>query len=180
MKVAPRVVTQPSPMPEAAKAKAAKSTTAPAGQASLDEATARASVERFFTAFSTHDMKGLEAAYAPNAEFKDDMFDLSKRSSILKMWSGAPPFASFKSEILEVKGNEVHSKWVVDYELFGNKIHNEIDSHMTLDSQGRITSQREDWDEQRWMSQALPVVPKFLQPVAYFFMRPILSMKMGG
>ncbi|MBL8951039.1 MAG: nuclear transport factor 2 family protein [Myxococcaceae bacterium] len=182
MKVAPRVAAQPPPPAEAAPVRAAvtKPAATPTGAATLDEATARASVEKFFAAFAAHDLKGLDAAYAPNAKFKDDMFDLEKKSSILKMWKGAPPFESFKSEIISVKGNEVHAKWVVDYEMFGNKIHNEIDSRLTLDDQGRITSQREDWDERRWMSQALPVVPKFLQPVAYFFMRPLLNMQMGG
>ncbi len=182
MKVTPRVAAQPTPSSDAERARpaVARPAAAPAGAAPLDEATARASVEKFFAAFAAHDLKGLEAGYAPNAQFKDDMFTLTKRSSILKMWEGAPPFKAFKSEILEVKGNEVHARWVVDYEMFGNPIHNEIDSRLTLDNQGRITSQREDWDERKWMSQALPAVPRFLQPVAYFFMRPLLSMKMGG
>ncbi len=173
-----RVVSTPQPR-EPAPARSAQPAE-PASPAVLDEATARASVERFFAAFAAHDLKGLEAAYRPDAKFKDDMFDLTRRSSILKMWEGAPPFKSFKSEILAVNGNEVHARWVVEYEMFGNPIHNEIDSRLTLDSQGRIASQREDWDERRWMSQALPAIPRFLQPVAYFFMRPILNMKMGG
>ena len=58
--------------------------------------------ERFFAAFQAHDLKGLEAAYHPDAKFKDDMFDLTRRSSILKMWEGAPPFKGFKAEILGV------------------------------------------------------------------------------
>lgn len=173
-----RVVSTPQTR-DAALARATQATT-PTPAPVLDEATARASVERFFAAFAAHDMKGLEAAYRPDAKFKDDMFNLTRRSSILKMWEGAPPFKSFKSEILGVNGNEVHARWVVDYEMFGNEIHNEIDSRLTLDSQGRIASQREDWDERKWMSQALPAIPRFLQPVAYFFMRPILNMKMGG
>jgi len=178
MRVQPgRAVITPQPA-DAGQVRAPAAKVTPPAQ--LDEAAARAAVEKFFAAFAAHDLKGLEAAYAPNATFKDDMFDLSKRSSILKMWAGAPPFESFEAEILGVNGNEVHARWVVDYEMFGNPIHNEIDSRITLDAQGRIVSQREDWDERRWMSQALPAVPRFLQPVAYFFMRPLLSMKMGG
>lgn len=145
-----------------------------------EEARSRAAADAFFKAFASHDMKGLEAAYAPNVKFNDDMFTLTRRESVLKMWSGAPPFKSFDAEILDVKGNEVTARWTVDYEMFGNKIHNVIDSKLTFDDQGRITSQQENWDERKWMSQALPLIPKFLQPAAYFVMRPLLSWRMGG
>lgn len=182
MKVQPRIAPAPSKTPDAAPVKAAalKPATKPAAPAPLDEATARSKVEAFFKAFENHDRQGLEAAYAPNAKFHDDMFTLTKRSSILEMWKGAPPFKTFKAEILDVKGNEVHAKWVAEYKIFGRDVHNEIDSHLTLDGEGRITSQQEDWDEKKWMSQALPVIPRFLQGAAYFVMRPLLSMKMGG
>lgn len=145
-----------------------------------DETRARAAVGAFFKAFEAHDKQALEAAYAPNVRFHDDMFTLSKRDSVMKMWGGAPPFKKFDAEILEVKGNEVHARWTVDYEMFGNPIHNVIDSKLTLDDQGRIVSQQEHWDPEKWMSQALPVIPKFLQGAAYFVMRPLLSWRMGG
>ena len=151
-----------------------------AASTAATEARNRAAVERFFKAFATKDLKGLEAAYAPDVKFKDDMFTLSKRSSVMKMWEGAPPFKTFQSEILEVKGNEVRARWTVDYEMFGKPVHNVIESRLTLDDQGRITSQQEDWDERKWMKQALPLIPRFLQPVAYAVMRPLLSWQMGG
>jgi hypothetical protein len=144
------------------------------------EARTRAAAEAFFKAFGSKDLKSLEAAYAPDVKFKDDMFTLSKRSSVMKMWEGAPPFKTFDAQILDVKGNEVTARWTVDYEMFGNKIHNVIESKLTFDAQGRVTSQREDWDETKWMKQALPFIPKFLQGAAYAVMRPILSSRMGG
>ena len=140
----------------------------------------KAQAAKFFEAFKTHDMKTLEAMYRPDATFKDDMFDLSSRESILKMWGTAPPFAKFDVQYLETKPGEVKSRWTVDYEMFGNKIHNVVDSTMKFDADGKVSSQREHWDEQKWMSQALPAIPKWTQGIAYHFMRPILSWQMGG
>lgn len=154
--------------------------TNPAKETAATEARTRAAADTFFKAFGSKDLKGLEAAYAPNVQFKDDMFTLSKRESVMKMWSGAPKFETFNAEVLDVKGNEVTARWTVDYEMFGNKIHNVIESKLTFDDQGRITSQKENWDETKWMKQALPFIPKFLQPAAYFVMRPLLSWQMGG
>ncbi|MFT3711692.1 MAG: nuclear transport factor 2 family protein [Archangium sp.] len=144
------------------------------------EAKTRAAAEGFFKAFGSHDLKTLDASYAPNAKFHDDMFTLTKKDSVMKMWTSAPPFKKFDAEIIDVKGNEVHARWTCDYEMFGNKVHNVIDSKLTFDDQGRITSQQEHWDTQKWMSQALPIVPRFLQGAAYFVMRPLLSWQMGG
>lgn len=154
--------------------------TAPAAGPTETEQRNQAAAEAFFAAFGRGDHATLERHYAPNAHFKDDMFTLTKRSSIMKMWSGAPPFASFKSEILDVKGDQVKARWVVDYTMFGNKIHNEIESTLTFDAQGKIVSQDEHWDRSKWMSQALPFIPRFLQGAAYAVMRPLLTMQMGG
>jgi hypothetical protein len=159
---------------------AAKTEGVGATSTAATEARTRAAAEAFFKAFGSKDLKTLEGAYAPDVKFKDDMFTLSKRSSVMKMWEGAPPFKTFDAQILDVKGNEVTARWTVDYEMFGNKIHNVVESKLTFDAQGRITSQREDWNEQKWMKQALPFIPKFLQGAAYAVMRPILSARMGG
>src|SRR5262245_50415288 len=67
----------------------------------------KAQAAKYFDAFKNHDMKALESLYRPDATFKDDMFDLSSRESILKMWSKAPPFAKFDVEYLETKPGEV-------------------------------------------------------------------------
>lgn len=139
-------------------------------------AASRAVVERYFEAFGKRDQATLTQLYAPNATFKDDMFDLKNGASILQMWKSAPPFKTFKSEITEVSGNTVKAKWVVDYEMFGKPVHNEITSVITVGADGRITSQREDWDESKWMSQALPWIPKWAQGAAYMVMRPALNL----
>jgi hypothetical protein len=155
-------------------------TSAPGASPAAVEAKTRAAADAFFKAFGAHDLETVASSYAPNAQFHDDMFTLTRKDSVMKMWTSAPPFKTFDAEILEVKGNEVHARWTCDYEMFGNKIHNVIDSRITFDDQGRITSQLEHWDTQKWMSQALPIVPKFLQGAAYFVMRPLLSWQMGG
>lgn len=173
----------PPAAPEAVAEKqgwAARPVTASATPSGATEARNRALAEQYFEAFGRRDGKALEALYRPDATFKDDMFDLSKRSSILNMWAKAPPFATFTSEIVSAEGNQVKARWVVDYEMFGNKVHNEIESTITFDAQGKISAQHERWDRTKWMSQALPLVPRWAQPVAYFLMRPLLSASMGG
>jgi hypothetical protein len=162
--------------PPAAPAKAAAVVAKPV----LSANETRAKAEQFFAAFGKKDLKALEAMYRPDAKFHDDMFDLSSRDSIMKMWGSAPPFETFRAEVKSVTPGEVRAKWVVDYEMFGNKVHNEIESVIRFDAQGRIVEQREDWDESKWMKQALPAVPRWAQGIAYHFMRPILSWKMGG
>ncbi len=158
----------------------AKASGAGAVSGGAQEAKTRAAAEAFFKAFGQKDLKALEAAYAPDVKFKDDMFTLSKRESVMKMWTGAPPFKTFDAEVLEVKGNTVKARWTCEYEMFGKPVRNEIESTLTFDAQGRITSQQEHWDTQKWMSQALPVVPKWAQGAVYAVLRPFMSWKMGG
>lgn len=188
-----RVVTTPQPSvsaattPEAPSAVAAQGWVAKSGKAAPTASTASATetrnlaaAEKFFEAFGRHDLPALEGLYRPDAKFKDDMFSLSKRSSIMGMWKGAPPFATFKAEVLEAKGDQVKAKWVCDYVMFGNKVHNEIESTLTFDGSGKVASQTEHWDKTKWMLQALPMVPKFLHGVAYALMGPLLSARLGG
>ena len=188
-----RVVTTPQPAVSAATTSEAPAPVATQGwvaktgkaaptafAATATETRNAATAEQFFAAFGRGDHAALEQHYRPDAKFKDDMFTLSKRSSIMGMWKGAPPFATFKAEVLEVKGDQVKAKWVCDYEMFGNKVHNEIESTLTFDAQGKIVSQNEHWDRTKWMSQALPMIPKFLQSAAYAVMGPVLSMNLGG
>ena len=176
MRVAPALSPRFTPLSLAAPAVVSK----PVSRPSLDVEQTRGAAVKFFDAFKAHDLETLKSMYRPDATFKDDMFDLSSRESIMKMWSGAPPFAKFDVQFLETKSGEVKTRWTADYEMFGNKVHNVIDSTMRFDASGRVVSQREHWDEQKWMSQALPAIPKWAQGIAYHFMRPILSWQMGG
>ncbi len=178
------------PAPAAAEAPAAaaavgwtaKKVAAPTAAAAPSEVETRtrAAAEKYFEAFGKRDGAALKTLYRPDATFKDDMFTLSKGESITNMWKKAPPFATFKAEIISVKGNEVHAKWKVDYEMFGNKVHNEIDSVIKFDANGKISEQTESWDRAKWMKQALPMVPRWAQGLAYALMRPLLSASVGG
>ncbi|MDX2009631.1 MAG: nuclear transport factor 2 family protein [Myxococcaceae bacterium] len=146
------------------------------------EARNRATAERFFEAFGRRELSTVEGLYRPDATFKDDMFTLSKggRSSIMQMWRGAPPFEVFHAEVTEASGNTVRAKWVAEYEMFGRPIRNEIDSTLTFDESGAIRSQVESWDRQKWMSQALPFVPRWAQGAVYAVLSPLLSWRLGG
>ncbi|MBM4779625.1 MAG: nuclear transport factor 2 family protein [Archangiaceae bacterium] len=161
-------------------AKGGKAAPVTAPGANATETRNKATAEQFFAAFGKRDLSTVEQHYRPDAKFKDDMFTLTKRSSIMKMWNGSPPFKTFKAEVLEAKGDTVKAKWTCDYVMFGKQVHNEIESTLTFDAQGKIVSQNEHWDRTKWMSQALPMIPKFLQGAAYAVMGPLLSMNLGG
>jgi hypothetical protein len=140
----------------------------------------RAAAEGFFKALGSRDLSTLEHAYQPGAAFRDDMFDLTRRSSILKMWAGAPPFTSFSAEVIEARGDQVRARWTCEYVMFGRPVRNEIESTLTFAPDGTIASQHEHWDRTKWMTQALPVIPRFLQGPAYAVMGRLLSWKLGG
>ncbi|GEM_PF-2596322 len=140
----------------------------------------RAVAENYFKAFEARDTEALKTFYRPDSTFHDDMFTLSKGESIVNMWKKAPPFATFKSEIVSATGDEVKAKWTVDYEMFGNKVHNEIESTMKIDGEGKIRDQQEHWDPKKWMKQALPLIPSWAQGLAYMVMRPLVSASVGG
>ena len=172
-----KVARPPPTFPAAAVASPVKAQPASPVDTSAVETKSKAVVLQYFEAFKNGDVAAMKKLYAPGATFKDNMFDLPNRDSILKMWGKAPPFESYKLEVLGVKGNEVHTRWTVDYKMFGHKVHNVVDSRIAVNADGQIASQRESWDQSKWLSQALPVIPKWGQGLAMMVMRPLVNMR---
>jgi ketosteroid isomerase-like protein len=117
--------------------------------------------DEFFSAFQKKDLAGFEKVYAPNATFKDPIYDLKDRGEVLKMWKSL--FAAGKDlkvtyEILETNGDKAKVAWKADYKVFGRKVHNEAVSELTVKN-GQIVEQKDSWSWSKWAKQALPLGP---------------------
>jgi hypothetical protein len=132
-------------------------------------------VTQYYAAMNAKDFGALEKLYAPNAMFRDNVFRFDSREGIIGMWKKLPKDATVKHEVLRVDGGDVTTKISWDYTLFGKKIHNEEEAHLTI-RDGRITAQREQFDFGKWGHQAFPILPEKLLDFAEPVMAPILRM----
>ena len=145
--------------PPASEGWAAKSVSAV--KPSAPTADARQVADQFFSAFQKKDIATFEKVYAPNATFKDPIYDLKNRGETLGMWKSL--FAAGKDlkvtyEILEANGDKAKVAWKADYKVFGRKVHNEAVSELTIKN-GQIVQQQDSWSWSKWARQALPLGP---------------------
>ena len=136
------------------KASAPVAAAAPA-QTSAQVATA------FYEAFQKKDVAAFEKLYAPEATFKDPIYDLKNRGQTLKMWTSlfkAGKDLKLEFKVLDSGPEGAKVKWTADYKVFGRPVHNESITDMTI-KDGKITQQKDDWSWSKWARQALPLGP---------------------
>jgi ketosteroid isomerase-like protein len=122
-------------------------------------------IAAFYNAFRELDAKAMTAAYAPDARFRDPVFDLHGRDEIGAMWS-------MLCEAVEAQGRDVwrldvsaiagdasraHARWEPRYRFSatGRTVHNVIDAEFGFDDYGLIVAHRDQFDFWRWSRQAL-------------------------
>jgi ketosteroid isomerase-like protein len=174
----PRPVQVPSSTPAtpAAKPAASTATTAPAAVAApVDGFTASAAqaaaavgpatptptevATAFYSAFAKQDLGAMGAQYAPGATFKDPIFQLSGKDSVMGMWKGlfgAGKDLKVNFQVLSSTGSTVKVAWQADYKLNGRAVHNESATTLQV-SGGKITGQQDDWSWSKWAKQAFPL-----------------------
>ncbi len=132
---------------------------APAETEQCNPPTALQVAKTYFDAFTgTPDSrKTLAALYSPQAHFSDNMFKFANRDGILRMWKSVSPDFKASYTVVGVNGNDVHVTWQADYTLLGHKIHNDVDSHLTVVN-GQIVNQVENWDFIAWAKQEFPLL----------------------
>ena len=157
---------------EPARAPAKATQAAPVAEKSLSPEQV---VTQYYAAMNARDFGALEKLYAPNAIFKDNVFHFDNREGIIGMWKKLPEDATVKHELLRVDGGDATTKIAWDYTLFGKKVHNEEEVHLTV-RDGRITAQREKFDFGKWGHQAFPFLPEKLLDFAEPVMAPLLRM----
>lgn len=122
-------------------------------------------VTSFYEAFVKQDMKALEPHYAKDVKFRDEIFRFDDRDGTMGMWSRIlrDPKTKLSFELKSVEGDVVTGHWKADYEVFGRKVHNEIDTRMVV-KDGKIVEHRDSFDWDKWAKQALPAGGLFTIP----------------
>lgn len=139
---------------------------APLSSAS-DAAAASKVATDFFAAFSRRDAAAMEQAYDPKVRFRDPLFGtLRGRPRVMEMWNTIIPAAN--AQTFEIKPSqrgapvrnpdgsyEVRMHWDASYDLGKRHVENHADTVLTI-RDGKIISQRDDWDLKKWTAQAVP------------------------
>ena len=121
----------------------------------------RQTIERLYGAFARLDGAAMQACYAQNAQFDDEVFSLRGAREIGGMWrmlcdaTREKGLAHWKIETRDITERTAH--WDAHY-LFsatGRLVLNRIDAEFEFDGQGLISRHRDRFDFWRWARQAL-------------------------
>lgn len=121
----------------------------------------RATIERLYAAFARLDADTMQACYASDARFEDEVFTLQGAPQIGGMWrmlcgaTRAKGLAHWRLELSAVTERSAH--WDAHY-LFsatGRMVLNRIDAEFEFDAAGLITRHRDRFDFWAWSRQAL-------------------------
>jgi hypothetical protein len=125
------------------------------------DAARRATIERFYAAFARLDGAAMQACYAPDARFDDEVFALQGARQIGGMWrmlceaTRTQGAAHWRLEASAITERSAH--WEAHY-LFsatGRLVHNRIDAEFGFDETGLITHHCDRFDFWAWSRQAL-------------------------
>ncbi len=122
-------------------------------------------ITRFYEAFRALDGEAMQAAYAPNAEFEDEVFTLRGRDEIGAMWRMLCSAvkdkgrADWKFDFSGIDCDDevgiAHWEPTYRFSATGRIVHNIIDAQFAFDEDGLITKHRDRFDFWRWSKQAL-------------------------
>jgi len=121
----------------------------------------KATIERFYAAFAQLDGDTMQACYAPDAHFEDEVFTLDGPRQIGGMWrmlcetTKAKGLPHWKLDVSQVTDRSAH--WDAHY-LFsatGRKVLNRIDASFEFNASGLIVRHRDRFDFWAWSRQAL-------------------------
>ena len=121
----------------------------------------QATIERFYAAFARLDADTMQACYAADARFDDEVFSLQGATQIGGMWrmlctaTKAKGLAHWTLEVSDITDRSAH--WDAHY-LFsttGRQVLNRIDAAFEFDARGLITRHRDRFDFWAWSRQAL-------------------------
>ena len=123
----------------------------------------RATIERLYAAFAKLDGEAMQACYAIDAQFDDEVFSLRGPREIGGMWhmlcnatkANPKSLAHWKLEVSDITDTSAH--WDAHY-LFtttGRPVVNRIDATFAFNRQGLIVKHRDRFDFWLWSRQAL-------------------------
>lgn len=118
-------------------------------------------ITRFYQAFAALDGATMQACYAPDAQFDDEVFSLRGADQVGGMWRmlcGATLAKGRDDWRLAVRDITDHSAhWDAHYRFSatGRLVDNRIDAQFSFGPDGLITRHRDRFDFWRWSRQAL-------------------------
>jgi ketosteroid isomerase-like protein len=124
-----------------------------------DPASPGAVARRFYDAFCTGDTATMEALYAPDVRFQDEIFSFADRAGTMGMWRllvDPKNGGRFSYTLLGVEGDTAVVRWIADYRFLGRPVHNEVTGRLRV-KDGRIVDHHDAFSWDRWARQALPL-----------------------
>jgi hypothetical protein len=125
----------------------------------------RATLTRFYNAFAHLDPATMAQCYAPEAQFRDEVFSLDGRDQVMSMWfmlcesleeTGRAAW-TLNYRIVSVDAQAARLHWSARYHhgKAGRPVHNRIDATFRFDASGQITHHHDSFNFRRWARQAL-------------------------
>lgn len=116
-------------------------------------------ITHFYTCFQNKDYKGMQACYADNATFSDEVFENLNAQEVRAMWEMLIKTGKdLKLDFSKVEANEQNGKahWDAYYTFSktGNKVNNKIDAQFTFEN-GKILKHIDSFNFYTWAKQAL-------------------------
>jgi len=124
-------------------------------------------IETFYTAFAFLDADAMARCYAPEVEFRDEVFTLHGKDETVAMWRmlcervRARGRADWKLQFRGVSADDSRGRaqWDARYrfEATGNMVLNRIEARFLFNPDGLIVQHHDSFDFWRWSRQALGV-----------------------
>ena len=123
----------------------------------------KATIERLYAAFARLDGAGMQACYAANASFEDEVFKLQGAREIGGMWrmlceatkSKPDSLAHWKLVTSDITARSAHWDAHYIFSASGRPVLNRIDAEFEFDKRGLIVKHRDRFDFWAWSRQAL-------------------------
>ncbi|WP_144290154.1 nuclear transport factor 2 family protein, partial [Ideonella sp. A 288] len=121
----------------------------------------RDTITRFYAAFERLDGKAMQACYAPDASFEDEVFTLAGQRQVGGMWrmlcdaTQAKGRDAWKLEVSDITDRSAHWDAHYRFSATGRLVLNRIDAEFEFTPGGLIRRHRDRFDFWRWSRQAL-------------------------
>jgi hypothetical protein len=121
----------------------------------------RDTITRFYAAFAQLDGDTMQACYAPDAEFQDEVFTLEGQRQVGGMWrmlceaTAAKGRDVWRLEASQITERSAHWEAHYRFSATGRMVHNIIDAEFEFTPSGLIRKHRDRFGFWRWSRQAL-------------------------
>lgn len=118
-------------------------------------------LRRFYDAFARLDGAAMQACYAPDASFEDEVFTLRGRAQVGGMWrmlcdaTRAKGRDAWRLEASNITDRSAHWEAHYRFSATGRLVHNVIEAEFEFGPDGLIRRHRDRFDFWRWSRQAL-------------------------